>query len=1461
MNIAELSLKRPVFAIVCSIVIMVFGAVSYKFLSLREYPAIDPPNITIRTNYTGANSDIIESQITEPLEKAVNGIQGIRTITSSSNQGSSSITVEFNLDVDLETAANDVRDKVSQATRNLPADIDAPPVVSKADASGDVIIILAIQSREKTILELNDFAENVLQEKFQTIQDVSGVNIFGQRRYAMRLDYRPDRMSAYGITVADVRTALDRENIELPGGKIYGDKTELTVKTQGRLVSENDFRQLILKEDANGIVRLGDVADVRLGSEQEEVGFRLNGIPNVALGIAPQPGANYVKISDEFYKRLDEVKKIKGFEDIEFTVVLDNTRNVRRAITEVEETLIVALILVVLVVFAFFRNWSIAFRPLIDIPVSLIGAFFIMYVAGFSINVLTLLAIVLATGLVVDDGIVVTENIFRKLEEGMNIKDAAREGSKEIIFAVISTSITLAVVFLPIIFIQGFVGSLFREFGIVIAGAVLISAFVSLTLTPVLNVLLNRKNSGHSKFYTMTEPFFNGLENGYRGLLGRFMKVKSVSVVILLVCFAAIVFLFKNLQSELAPMEDKSQFRFSATAPEGTSFDYMDKFTQDLGDYFYDSIPERSFVFASTNNSFANGSVNSAFGRIVLVDPEERTRTQEQIVTATQSQLSRFNDSRVFLVQEQTISVGFGNRGALPVQFVLQTQNFDKLKEVLPKFLAEARKEKTFQVVDANLKFNKPELEISIDRIKAKDLGLSVQDVAQTLQSALSGGRLGYFIMNGKQYQIIGQMTRNDRDQPSDLGLFYVRNNRGELIQLSSVVNMVESSSPPQLFHYNRYKSATVSASLAPGKTIGDGVTAMNNIASKLLDESFQTSLTGPSRDYAESSSNTSFAFLLALVLIYLVLSAQFESFIDPFTIMITVPLALAGALLSLWLTGNTINIFSQIGMIMLVGLVTKNGILIVEFANKKREEGEAKLQAIMDASVQRMRPILMTSLATALGALPIALSLGAAATSRIPLGVVIVGGIVFSLILTLFVIPAIYIIFQEMKDWFRNRKNRKTEMKHLILLPALWLSSMANAQQTITLQEAITTALKNNLDLQVSANDAEIAHNNNNSGMAGMLPSVTFNAGTTPALTNINQKFTNGTSIEKNGVFSNAISGSLVVAYTLYDGSRMFATRNRLEFQDEAAKNAFNSNVQTIVSGVINVYTNIVRQEDYMKVLNQLEVLSNERLKLVEQRQAVGLANNSDLYLARLDHDSRLQSIQSQELMIRNLYTDLTVLLNLAPDTRFKLNPVSIVNQPVSRSMLDTAMKRNPALALAQSQLDIAMQTQREISAASMPVVRLNGSYNYNLSQSQAGFSLYNQSTGPQVGLSLSMPLFTGNVNKTNTKNARVNVESASLRKEKVLQQLKASFEQAWASYETAMAQVKADSISVETAKSYMDLMQQRFALGQNTIIDLKEAQRTFEETNYRLISNTYILRLAETQLLLLSGRLVDFN
>ncbi|MET0394997.1 MAG: efflux RND transporter permease subunit [Chitinophagaceae bacterium] len=1008
MNISELSLKRPVFATVMNLAIILFGIVGLTFLAIRDYPAIDPPLISVSTSYTGANADIIESQITEPLEKQINGIPGIRTITSSSSLGSSQISVEFNLGVDMEAAASDVRDKVSQAARSLPQDIDAPPVISKSDANSDFILILAVQSQTKSLLELSDYAENVLQQQLQTINQVSAINIFGQKRYAMRIWLNPDKMNAYNVAFSDIRTALNSENIELPPGKIYGNNTDLTIRVLGRLTNEQQFRDLIIREDSAGIIRLGDVTRVELGPEQLEQSWKYNGVNAVGLAIIPQPGANNIEIANEFYRRIEQIEK-GSKSDIQLKVLIDNTKNIRQSLAEVEETLIIAFVLVVLVIFFFFRDWLIAVRPLIDIPISLVATFFIMYVAGFSVNILTLLAIVLATGLVVDDGIVVTENIFKKLELGLPIRKAAVEGSKEIFFAVVSTSITLAIVFLPLIFLEGFVGRLFREFAITLASAVLVSAFVSLTITPVLNVYLRRKKAGHGWFYNKTEPFFRGMENGYRRMLEGFMRIRWMAWVLIAICIGLIVITFLSLKSELAPMEDRSSIRFSITPPEGTSYSELQRITDNVSNYLYDSVPERDFVFSRTGGGGGGGGGNNSQPRLGLVPPGERSRSQNQIANDLQRKLARFNEARISAAQEQTISVGLGSRGAQPVQLVLQNQDMDKLRDIIPKFLEEARKDKTFAVVDVNLKFNRPELQLTVDRMKIKDLGLSTQDVIATIQAAFSGGRLAYFIQNGFQYSVIAQVERSDRDKPEDINRLYVRNNAGDNIPLDAVIHLEESTNPSTLFHYNRYKAATISASLAEGYTIGDGIEAMNRIADGLLDESYQTALNGPSRDYSESSSNIMFAFLLAMVLIYLVLAAQFESFLDPFTIIFTVPLAFAGALLSLWVFGQTLNIFSEIGMVMLIGLVTKNGILIVEFANQRREHGLKKMEAVVDAATQRLRPILMTSLATALGALPIALSLGASSASRVPLGIVVVCGITFSLVLTLFVIPAVY--------------------------------------------------------------------------------------------------------------------------------------------------------------------------------------------------------------------------------------------------------------------------------------------------------------------------------------------------------------------------------------------------------------------------------------------------------------------
>jgi multidrug efflux pump len=1010
MDIASLSVRRPVLSIVMSVLIILFGGIGYKFLGVREFPSIDPPVITVRTNYTGANADVIQSQITEPLEKAINGIEGIRSISAASNQGSSIITVEFNLNSNLEAAANDVRDKVSQALRQLPQDIDAPPVVSKADANSDAILSMTILSDTRSLLEVSDYAENVIAQNLQTIPGVSNVQIWGQRRYAMRIRLKPDRLAAYRLTFLDIKAALDRENVDLPSGKIAGNATELTVNTVGRLSTVEQFENMILKEESGSIVRLRDVALVETGSENEETILKESGIPMIGLGLVPQPGANYIDIANEFYKRYDVLKKELPA-DYRINIALDNTRFITKSIAEVGETLLIALALVILIIFLFFRDWVIAFRPLLDIPVSLIGAFFIMYIMDYSVNVLTLLAIVLATGLVVDDGIVVTENIFKKIEKGMKPAQAAVEGTREIYTAVIITSLTLAAVFMPVIFLQGFVGRLFREFGVVISGAVLISAFVSLTLTPMLNARLVRKDpTKKSRFYIWSEPFFTGMDEWFRNSITRFLQQRWIALVVLLVSAVSIYLFGSQLQSELSPLEDRNWLRIQVTMPEGTSFEATDALMDRLAKFVSDSIPEKRVCLTVTAPGFAgSGAVNTGFGRIALTDASDRKRSQAQIAAAINRNLWMFAEGKVFVIQEQSISSGGGPRGGLPVQFVLQTQNFEKLRDKLPKFLELASKSAVFQGVDVNLKFNKPEVVIEIDRDKARTLGVSVADVAQTIQLALSGQRFGYYVKGDKQYSVIGQVSRESRDDPSDVSRLYVRNSRGEMIQLDNVIVMRERSSPPQLYHYNRYQSATVSAGLATGRTIGDGISEMNRIASQVLDETFKTSLTGSSRDYAESSSNILFAFVLALALIYLLLAAQFESFTEPFIIMLTVPMAIAGAVFSLWYFNQTINIFSQIGMIMLIGLVTKNGILIIEFTNQLRERGMNIHAALVEASTARLRPILMTSLATVLGALPIALALGAGSKSRMGMGIVIIGGLLLSMVLTLFVIPAMY--------------------------------------------------------------------------------------------------------------------------------------------------------------------------------------------------------------------------------------------------------------------------------------------------------------------------------------------------------------------------------------------------------------------------------------------------------------------
>ncbi len=1010
MSLSSLSIHRPVLSIVMSLTIILLGVIGFTYLGVREFPSIDPPIITVGVSYTGANAEIIESQITEPLEENINGIAGIRSITSVSRDGRSQITVEFNVDVNLEDAANDVRDRVSRAVANLPPDAD-PPVVTKTDADANPIMYITLKSESKNLLELSDIASNIFKERLQTIPGVSQVSIFGEKRYSMRLWLDPYKMASFKVSPQDVRAALSSENVELPSGRIEGANTELTIRTKGRMITPKEFNDLIIREDRGQYIRLSDIGYAVLGPENEYSILKINGIPMISVVLLPQPGSNHIEIADECYKRLEQIKKDISSEIVS-EIRLDGTKYIRRSISEVEETIIIAFVLVILIIFLFLRDWRTTLIPILAIPISLIGVFFIMYISNFTINVLTLLGIVLAIGLVVDDAIVVLENIYKKIEDGMDPVEAGMKGSAEIFFAIISTTVALAVVFLPIVFLQGLTGRLFREFGIVIAGSVIISAFVALTLTPMLSTRIIKRKAHHSRFYQLTEPFFVKFISSYEKILTSFLKKRWLGFVVMAVAVLIVALILPLIPSELAPIEDRSEIRINTTTPEGSSYNFTYNFMEKLNQEIEEKVPEKESIMMGVAMGFGGGGNNSGFMRLSLVDPDKRQRSQQKIYEDLSKQVNKLSDGRTFVVQSQTIGTQRG--GGLPIQYVVQAPTIEKLRDIIPKFLDEARKDPTFAQVDVNLKFSKPELVLEIDRAKARELGVAVVDIAQTLQLALSGQRYGFFIMNGKQYQIIGQLTKEFRSKPLDLQSLYVKSRDGELVQLDNFISVKTQSTPPQLYRFNRYVASTFSASLAPGKTIGNGITAMDAIASKVLDESFSTALTGASKDFVESSSSLLFTFLLALTLLYLILAAQFESFRDPFIIMFTVPLAIAGALLSLFIFGLTMNIFSEIGLVMLIGLVTKNGILIVEFANQKKAQGLPIMEAVRQAAVLRFRPILMTSLATILGTLPIALALGAGSESRVSMGIAVIGGLAFSTILTLFVIPAVYTYFSE---------------------------------------------------------------------------------------------------------------------------------------------------------------------------------------------------------------------------------------------------------------------------------------------------------------------------------------------------------------------------------------------------------------------------------------------------------------
>ncbi len=1462
MNLSVLTIRRPVLSMVLSTIIVLLGVVGFLFLGVRQFPDVDPPNITVTTSYPGANADVVESQITEPLEESINGIDGIRSLTSQSSDGRSQITVEFELGEDLEAAANDVRDRVERAKRQLPPDVD-PPVVAKADANGQAIVVMTVQSDVRNLTQLTDFAVNVLKERLQTIKGVGSVQVWGERKYAMRLVLSPDRLAAYGLTPSDVRTTLARENVELPAGRLEGAATELSLRTIGRLSTPEEFADLILRSDGGEVVRLRDVARVYLGAENERTLLKRDGIPMVGLAISPQTGANQVEIADEFYRRYENIKA-NAPKDLILDLAFDNTKFIRNAILEVEETLLIAFALVVAIIFLFLRSWRATIIPVVAIPVSLISGFFFMWVSGFSINVLTLLGIVLATGLVVDDAIVVMENIFRRIEDGESPREAGERGSTEITFAIVSTTITLAVVFLPIIFLPGLTGRLFREFGLVVSATVLVSAFVSLTLTPMMSSRLLRHQDGTSWIVRVTEPFFVWLNRIYESSLRSLMRRPALALFIMAGALAVLVTLFGVLKSELAPLEDRSLLTMNVTAPEGTTFDRMSVIMDTLQARISHAVPENQLVLTVTSPTFFGGGSNNGFSRIMLTDPTERTRSQMAIADVVTGVGRSVTDARTIVIQEQTVSTG--GRAGLPVQYVLQTGELEELREKLPAFLAAASADPTFSVVDVNLKFTKPEVTISIDRARARELGVSVFDIGDAIQAGFAGQRYGYFIREGKQYQVIGEIERQDRATPDRLRDLNVRSADGRMIPLSNLVTLTEQSTPPQLYRYNRNVAATVSAGLAPGKTIGDGIAAMDAVRDKTLGGTVSTALTGPSRDFAESSSSLLYAFLLALILVYLILAAQFESFVDPFTIMLTVPLALSGGVLSLWLTGETLNIFSEIGAIVLIGLVTKNGILIVEFANQQHEIGKSWTDAVLESASTRFRPILMTSLATILGALPIALSLGAASGSRTGMGVVIVGGMSIATLLTLYVIPALYVLLSRLK---RHRvaptttttttTTATTAALVLSLISITGTSSVSAQTDRLSLDEAVRIALERNYDIRVAKLDSTSARLIGEGAIGGFLPSVDVLGGITRGSNDVTQVTASGVNIQRDGAGFTNMNAAAQLSWTIFDGLSMFARGDRARHLESAGIEQARSTVALTIADVIGAYGAVVAVRRQRTVLDTALAIAERRLDIVRRSRDAGALAGVDVAQAEVDRNT----VQTEVLRVRADDISLTASLNrmlgreplvpLTIDTALVVADVASVD-----SLLARARERNPDVLAAEQRREAASDFVRTVTATFLPRLVALGQYQITNNSTDAGFILENRSNGWSAGLQFSMNLFNGFTDDLARQQAEVDVERARLDVERTRLTTSERLVRAEAAYRRGKEALSLEQQSYASALTNARIALEKLRLGTIRDIEVRQTAQTLLEIGLRMVRAEYETLLAATEARRLAGDLV---
>jgi multidrug efflux pump len=1007
MRISEICIKRPVFATVISLIISIIGLISYSKLTLREYPNIDEPAIMIETNYAGASAEIMETQVTNILEESLAGIDGIEIIKSVNKQGSSQINLTFSLDTSVETAANDVRDKVARVRDKLPKEIEEP-IISKIAADADPVIYLALSSDTFSELQISEFADRYVKDKLLMVNGVASVMIFADRRYSMRVFPDISRMKSYKVTTEDISSALRRQNVDIPSGIIEGKSREFSILTKSSLGSEEEFRNVIIKNEKGYLVRLSDIADVRIAAEDERVIARYKGKNSVALGIVKQSVANPLDISKQVRSELVKIKETLPA-GVEVSVAFDKSTFIEESISKVYSTIFEAIVLVILIIYIFLRSVRSTFLPLVTIPISIIGAFSLMLLCNFSINTLTLLALILAIGLVVDDAIVMMENIYRYIEEGMTPVQAALKGSSEIGFAILAMTLTLSAVFIPIGFMEGITGKLFTEFAWTLALTVIVSGFIALTLSPMMaSKILKKEPAHHGKFYVYIQKILDYINDTYAKILYFAFKFKKRVIFIGIAAATLGILTFSLLKSELAPLEDQSFLMGIFFGPQGSSLEYTNKYAKQL-ENIYGSTPDAEHYFMVIG--YPSPSQGISF--IKLKPWSERSKKQMDIANEMMPRMMGITGIMAFPINPPSIS---SNASGKPVQFVLQSSlPYDKIGEIVGKFTEKLKAYPNITNVETDLVLNLPRIEVEIDRDKAMKLGIEIDDIGRTLEVLIGGSKVAPFRYQNKQYNVIVQLKRSDRLEIKSLEELYVRSKDNKMIPLANIIYLKETLAPKELNHFNRMRAVQITANLAGGYTISDAIPIFEQIADEVMSKKDgKYEFGGESREFLKSSYSLYITFILALIFIYLVLAAQFESFKDPLIILLSVPLSITGALLTLYFGGATLNIYSKIGLITLIGLITKNGILIVEFTNQLIERGMNVQEAVIEASKLRLRPILMTTFATVFGALPLAFATGAGAASRNSIGLVIVGGLIIGTLFTIFLIPVVSVMMKE---------------------------------------------------------------------------------------------------------------------------------------------------------------------------------------------------------------------------------------------------------------------------------------------------------------------------------------------------------------------------------------------------------------------------------------------------------------